>query len=91
LKKKCKIVEQVRLLLKDDEEARIFMGANGFVEALLQFLESAVHARNPMAEEIGAMALFNLAVNNNRCVKSLNIKLTRSRCSRSTMICFIRY
>ncbi|KAG5221975.1 hypothetical protein OIU77_011552 [Salix suchowensis] len=66
LKKKCRIVEQVRLLLKDDEEARIFMGANGFVEALLQFLESAVQARNPMAEEVGAMALFNLTVNNNR-------------------------
>ncbi|KAF9677804.1 hypothetical protein SADUNF_Sadunf08G0145800 [Salix dunnii] len=66
LKKKCRIAEQVRLLLKDDEEARIFMGANGFVEALLQFLESAVQARNPMAEEVGAMALFNLTVNNNR-------------------------
>ncbi|KAJ6431328.1 hypothetical protein OIU84_018752 [Salix udensis] len=66
LKKKCKTVEQVRLHLKDDEEARIFMGANGFVEALLLFLESAMLARNPMAEETGAMALFNLAVNNNR-------------------------
>ncbi|KDP26782.1 hypothetical protein JCGZ_17940 [Jatropha curcas] len=66
LQKKCKIVEKIRLLLKDDEEARICMGANGFVEALLQFLESAVHARNAMAQEIGAMALFNLAVNNNR-------------------------
>ncbi|CAK7327386.1 unnamed protein product [Dovyalis caffra] len=66
LKKKCKIVEQVRFLLKDDEEARIFMGANGFVEALLHFLESSVHARSPVAQEIGAMALFNLAVNNNR-------------------------
>jgi len=84
LKKKCKIVEQVRLLLKDDEEARIFMGANGFVEALLQFLESAVRARSPMAEEAGAMALFNLTVNNNRCVDSLNIKLTCSS-SGSTM------
>jgi hypothetical protein len=68
----------VRLLLKDDEEARIFMGANGFVEALLQFLESAVRAGSPMAEEAGAMALFNLTVNNNRCVDSLNIKLTCS-------------
>ncbi|KAJ6313098.1 hypothetical protein OIU77_014583 [Salix suchowensis] len=66
LKKKCKIVEQVRLHLKDDEEARIFMGANGFVEALLLFLESAMLARNPVAEETAAMALFNLAVNNNR-------------------------
>lgn len=64
--RKCKVVEQIRLLLKDDEEARIFMGANGFVEALLQFLELAVHERNAMAQDVGAMALFNLAVNNNR-------------------------
>ncbi|MBA0613608.1 hypothetical protein Godav_014005 [Gossypium davidsonii] len=66
LRKRCKVVEQIRLLLKDDEEARIFMGANGFVEGLLQFLDSAVREGNAMAQEIGAMALFNLAVNNNR-------------------------
>ncbi|KAA8533287.1 hypothetical protein F0562_033180 [Nyssa sinensis] len=66
LRKKCKVVEQIRHLLKDDDEARIYMGANGFLEALLQFLESAVHEGNEMAQEIGAMALFNLAVNNNR-------------------------
>ncbi|CAK9137329.1 unnamed protein product [Ilex paraguariensis] len=66
LRKKCKVVEQIRHLLKDDEEARIYMGANGFVEALLRFLESAMHERNEMAEDVGAMALFNLAVNNNR-------------------------
>ncbi|EFH69715.1 hypothetical protein ARALYDRAFT_472912 [Arabidopsis lyrata subsp. lyrata] len=66
LAKKCKVVENVRLLLKDNEEARILMGANGFVEAFLQFLESAVHENNAAAQETGAMALFNLAVNNNR-------------------------
>ncbi|CAI0381104.1 unnamed protein product [Linum tenue] len=66
LKKKCTVVEEVRLLLKDDEEARIYMGANGFVEALLQFLQLAVRARNGSAQDSGAMALFNLAVNNNR-------------------------
>ncbi|KAL0421543.1 UNVERIFIED_CONTAM: U-box domain-containing protein 45 [Sesamum latifolium] len=66
LMKKIKVVEQIRHLLKDDEEARIYMGANGFVEALLRFLESAVSARNRMGQEVGAMALFNLAVNNNR-------------------------
>ncbi|MED6187358.1 hypothetical protein PIB30_075699 [Stylosanthes scabra] len=42
------------------------MGANGFVEALLQFLQSAVCEGNLMAQENGAMALFNLAVNNDR-------------------------
>jgi hypothetical protein len=66
LAKKCKVVENVRILLKDNEEARILMGANGFVEAFLQFLESAVHDNNAAAQETGAMALFNLAVNNNR-------------------------
>ncbi|CAA2999201.1 U-box domain-containing 45-like [Olea europaea subsp. europaea] len=66
LMKKCKVVEIIRHLLKDDDEARIYMGANGFVEALLHFLQSAVCARNEMAQELGAMALFNLAVNNDR-------------------------
>ncbi|XAR64417.1 Ubiquitin--protein ligase [Bertholletia excelsa] len=66
MRKKCKVVEQIRHLLKDDEEARIYMGANGFVEALLRFLENAVQERHEMAQEIGALALFNLAVNNNR-------------------------
>ncbi|KAG2702694.1 hypothetical protein I3843_06G094700 [Carya illinoinensis] len=66
LRKKCIVVEQIRLLLKDDEEARIFMGGNGFVEALLRFLDSALHEGNVMAQESGAMALFNLAVNNSR-------------------------
>lgn len=64
--KKCKVVEQIRHLLKDDEEARIYVGANGFVEELLLFLDSAVSAKDGIAQEIGAMALFNLAVNNNR-------------------------
>ncbi|CAN6840859.1 unnamed protein product [Brassica oleracea] len=66
LAKKCKVVENVRLVLKDDEEARILMGANGFVEAFSRFLESAVDENNAAAQETGAMALFNLAVNNNR-------------------------
>ncbi|KAF8408405.1 hypothetical protein HHK36_007556 [Tetracentron sinense] len=65
-RRRCRVVEKIRVLLKDDEEARICMGANGFVKALVQFLGSAVHERNEEAQEIGAMALFNLAVNNNR-------------------------
>ncbi|KAK4486079.1 hypothetical protein RD792_008746 [Penstemon davidsonii] len=69
LMKKSKVVEQLRHLLKDDEEARIYMGANGFIEALLLFLESAVSAGNDVAQEIGAMALFNLSVNNNRNIE----------------------
>ncbi|KAG6486754.1 hypothetical protein ZIOFF_055333 [Zingiber officinale] len=58
--------EKIRLLLKNDEEARIYMGASGFVEALVQFLKSAVDEGDEPAQETAAMALFNLAVNNNR-------------------------
>ncbi|KAK4265027.1 hypothetical protein QN277_026132 [Acacia crassicarpa] len=63
---KCNVVEQLRIILRDNEEARSYMGAHGFVEALLQFLRSAVSEGNLKAQESGAMALFNLAVNNNR-------------------------
>lgn len=66
VEKRCIVVEQIRFLLKDDEAARIYMGANGFMEALVQFLRSAVHEGNTKAQDSGAMALFNLAVNNNR-------------------------
>ncbi|XP_073000428.1 U-box domain-containing protein 45-like [Typha latifolia] len=66
LHKQYKVVEQIRYLLKDDEEARIYMGANGFAEALVQFLRLAIHDGDDRAQEVGAMALFNLAVNNNR-------------------------
>uniref|UniRef100_A0A7N0VI66 RING-type E3 ubiquitin transferase n=1 Tax=Kalanchoe fedtschenkoi TaxID=63787 RepID=A0A7N0VI66_KALFE len=66
LREQCEVVEKIRNSLKEDEEARMFMGENGFVEALMQFLESAVHAKNVVAQDIGAMALFNLGVNNNR-------------------------
>lgn len=66
ISKRCEAVEQIRLLLKDDEEARIYMGANGFVEALVQFLKSVIDEGDEKAQEIGAMALFNIAVNNNR-------------------------
>ncbi|KAJ0489665.1 putative U box domain, armadillo-like helical, Zinc finger, RING/FYVE/PHD-type [Helianthus annuus] len=66
LRKKCRVVEKIRRLLKDDEEARIYMGANGFVEALLRFLELGLREESGFAQESGAMALFNLAVNNNR-------------------------
>jgi hypothetical protein len=64
--RQCRLVEQIRYLLKDDEEARIQLGSNGFAEALVEFSRNAVNEGNEKAQEVGAMALFNLAVNNNR-------------------------
>ena len=64
--KQHKAVEQIRFILKDDEEARFYMGAQGFAEALVRFLKSAICEGDERAQEVGALALFNLAVNNNR-------------------------
>jgi hypothetical protein len=64
--RQCRLVEQIRYLLKDDEEARIHLGSNRFAEALVEFSRNAVNEGNEKAQEVGAMALFNLAVNNNR-------------------------
>ncbi|KAG6522625.1 U-box domain-containing protein 45-like [Zingiber officinale] len=64
--KQLRVVEQIRYLLKEDEEARIFMGANGAAELLIQFLRTSIYNGDQKAQEAGAMALFNLAVNNNR-------------------------
>ncbi|KAJ3678151.1 hypothetical protein LUZ60_001954 [Juncus effusus] len=61
-----RVVERIRYLLKDDEVARVQMGLNGFAEALVSFLKLAVLNGDEKAQEIGAMALFNLTVNNNR-------------------------
>ncbi|KAG6509435.1 U-box domain-containing protein 45-like [Zingiber officinale] len=64
--KQFRVVEQIRYLLKEDEEARIFMGANGAVDPLILFLRTSIYDGDEKAQEAAAMALFNLAVNSNR-------------------------
>jgi hypothetical protein len=60
------VVEQIRFLLKDDDELRDYVGANGITEPLTYFLKMAVHKEDVQSQEVGTMALFNLAVSNNR-------------------------
>jgi hypothetical protein len=60
------VVEQIRFLLKDDDELRDYVGANGITEPLTNFLKMAVHKEDVQSQEVGTMALFNLAVSNNR-------------------------
>lgn len=66
LQLQCAAAEEVRILSKDDNEARSYMGANHFIPALVSFLQSAIDASDIKAQETGALALFNIAVNNNR-------------------------
>ncbi|KMZ72369.1 U-box domain-containing protein [Zostera marina] len=59
-------VEQIRLLLKDNDEARAYMGANGFIDGLFLFLRSAIEEGDENSQAVATMALFNLSVNNSR-------------------------
>ncbi|KAM0873235.1 hypothetical protein ACQ4PT_038262 [Festuca glaucescens] len=65
------VVEQIRFLLKDDDELRDYVGANGITEPLTCFLKMAVSKDDVQSQEVGTMALFNLAVSNNRNKKQL--------------------
>ncbi|KAF3337925.1 U-box domain-containing protein 45 [Carex littledalei] len=57
---------EIRYHLKDDVKARIDMGKYGFVDPLVKFLREAIAEKDDKSQEVGALALFNLAVNNNR-------------------------
>lgn len=61
-----KLVEQIRILLKNDDELRDYAGANGITEPLIHFLKMAISRGDVQSQEVATMALFNLAVNNDR-------------------------
>ncbi|CAM0904079.1 unnamed protein product [Alopecurus aequalis] len=65
------VVEQIRFMLKNDDELRDYVGANGITEPLTYFLATAVRKEDVQSQEVGTMALFNLAVSNNRNKKQL--------------------
>ncbi|ONM16485.1 U-box domain-containing protein 6-like isoform X1 [Zea mays] len=64
MSEKHKLVEQIRILLKNDDELRNYAGANGITEPLIHFLKMAIHRGGVQSQEVATMALFNLAVNN---------------------------
>ncbi|KAK3144422.1 hypothetical protein QOZ80_4AG0312860 [Eleusine coracana subsp. coracana] len=66
-----RVVEQVRLLLKNDDELRDYVGANGITEPLVYFLKMAISREDLHSQEVGTMALFNLAVCNDRNKRQL--------------------
>nr|CAB3484930.1 unnamed protein product [Digitaria exilis] len=66
-----RLVEQIRLLLKNDDELRDYAGANGITEPLVHFLKMAIFREDVQSQEVGTMALFNLAVSNDRNKRQL--------------------
>ncbi|XP_062184920.1 U-box domain-containing protein 6-like [Phragmites australis] len=66
-----KVVEQIRVLLKNDDELRNYAGTNGITEPLIYFLKMAICREDVHSQEVGTMALFNLAVSNDRNKRQL--------------------
>ncbi|XP_062225998.1 U-box domain-containing protein 6-like isoform X2 [Phragmites australis] len=66
-----KEVEQIRHLLKNDDELRDYAGANGITEPLIYYLKMAICRDDVHSQEVGTMALFNLAVSNDRNKRQL--------------------
>ncbi|KAK3142237.1 hypothetical protein QOZ80_4BG0344020 [Eleusine coracana subsp. coracana] len=66
-----RVVEQIRLLLKNDDELRDYVGANGITKPLVYFLKMAISREDLHSQEVGTMALFNLAVCNDRNKRQL--------------------
>ncbi|KAL5213599.1 hypothetical protein ABZP36_002751 [Zizania latifolia] len=69
--KQHEVVRQIRFLLKDDSELRNYAGANGITEPLIHFLNMAICRDDVQCQVVGTMALFNLAVSNDRNKKQL--------------------
>uniref|UniRef100_A0A0E0KS58 RING-type E3 ubiquitin transferase n=1 Tax=Oryza punctata TaxID=4537 RepID=A0A0E0KS58_ORYPU len=65
------VIEHIRFLLKDDNELRNYAGANGITELLIHFVKKAVYRDDVQCQVVGTMALFNLAVSNDRNKKQL--------------------
>jgi hypothetical protein len=61
-----KVVEQIRHLLKNHDELRNYVGANGITEPLICFLKMAICRQDLHAQEVGTVTLFNLAICNDR-------------------------
>lgn len=62
----CKAAEAIRLLAKDNADARFHLGELGSIPALIGFLSTAVKSGDENAQKTACLALLNVAVNNNR-------------------------
>lgn len=62
----CRAAEEIRLLTKDNADARLYAGEVGSIPALVLFLNAAIKAGDEHSQQTACLALLNVAVNNNR-------------------------
>ncbi|OAE18156.1 hypothetical protein AXG93_406s1240 [Marchantia polymorpha subsp. ruderalis] len=62
----CQAAEQIRLYTKNSAEARLVIGEGGAIPPLVDLLYNAIDLDDLRAQESCALALLNMAVNNDR-------------------------
>ncbi|KAL2633188.1 hypothetical protein R1flu_004667 [Riccia fluitans] len=63
---RCRAAEQIRLYTKNSSEARLIIGDMGAIPSLVELLQTAMDLDDIRAQESCALALLNVAVNNDR-------------------------
>ncbi|CAM6058474.1 unnamed protein product [Sphagnum tenellum] len=62
----CQAAEEIRVLAKSNAKARAQIGDRGAIPALVAFLQTSISVDDHRAQEVGALALLNVAINNDR-------------------------
>jgi hypothetical protein len=62
----CQAAEEIRVLAKSNAKARAQIGDGGAIPALVAFLRTSISVDDHRAQEVGALALLNVAINNDR-------------------------
>jgi hypothetical protein len=62
----CQAAEEIRVLAKSNARARTRIGNAGAIPALVAFLGATIGTDDHSAQEVGALALLNVAINDDR-------------------------
>jgi hypothetical protein len=63
---RCQAAEEIRVLAKNNAKARARIGDGGAIPALVDFLCTTINTDDDGAQEVGALALLNVAINDDR-------------------------
>lgn len=66
LQQRCHAAEEIRVLAKSNAKARSRIGDGGAIPALVELLRTALDVGEQIAQEMGALALLNVAISDDR-------------------------
>lgn len=68
LQQRCLVAEEIRVLARTNAKVRSRIGDGGAIPALVELLRAAMEADEQGAQEVGALALLNVAISDDRYI-----------------------